>query len=62
MENVYKHRIRDYEKNKVAELEKRSVLNCVCELSPYVRILLLHGTKDKRVSVKHSIDLADALS
>jgi len=62
MENVFKHRIPHYNKNKVAELEKRSVLKWVDELSPNIPILLLHGTKDKRVSVNHSIDLAAALS
>ncbi|WP_065187530.1 alpha/beta hydrolase family protein [Shewanella woodyi] len=62
MEKVFKHRIPDYEKNKVSELEKRSVLSWVDELSADVPILLLHGTNDKRVSVNHSIDLADALS
>ncbi|KGK01571.1 alpha/beta hydrolase family protein [Thalassotalea sp. ND16A] len=61
MEKVFKHRIPDYEKNKVAELEKRSVLNWVSDLSPNIPILLLHGTNDKRVSVNHSIDLAAAL-
>jgi len=62
MEKVFKHRIPDYEKNKVAELEKRSVLKWVNDLSTNVPILLLHGTNDKRVSVNHSIDLAAALS
>ena len=62
MEKVFKHRIPFYEKNKVKELEKRSVLNWVADLSPNVPILLLHGTNDKRVSVNHSIDLATALS
>jgi dipeptidyl aminopeptidase/acylaminoacyl peptidase len=61
MEKVYKHRIPDYEKNKVAELEKRSVLNWTTDLSTNVPILLLHGTNDKRVSVNHSIDLAASL-
>jgi dipeptidyl aminopeptidase/acylaminoacyl peptidase len=61
MEKVYMHRIPNYQKNKVAELEKRSVLKWVSELSPDVPILLLHGSSDKRVSVNHSIDLADAL-
>ena len=61
MEKVFKHRIPDYEKNKVAELEKRSVLNWTKDLSPNVPILLLHGTNDKRVSVNHSIDLAASL-
>ena len=62
MEKVYTKRIPDYDKNKVAELEKRSVLKWVNELSPNIPILLLHGEDDKRVSVKNSIDLADALT
>ncbi|GIU16978.1 S9 family peptidase [Shewanella sp. MBTL60-112-B1] len=62
MENVYLHRIPNYEQNKVTELNKRSVLNWVNELSPSIPILLIHGDNDKRVSVKHSMDLADALS
>jgi len=62
MEKVFRKRIPDYEQNKEAELEKRSVLKWIGELPANVPILLLHGTHDKRVSVKHSIDLADALS
>jgi dipeptidyl aminopeptidase/acylaminoacyl peptidase len=62
MEKVYKNRIPGYNENKIEELAKRSVLTWVDELSPNVPILLLHGTKDKRVSVNNSIDLADALS
>jgi dipeptidyl aminopeptidase/acylaminoacyl peptidase len=62
MEKVFMHRIPNYANNKVAELEKRSVLKWVNDLSPDVPILLLHGTNDKRVSVNHSIDLAAALS
>jgi len=62
MEKVYARRIPGYRKNKVAELERRSVLKWVNELSPIIPILLLHGTNDKRVSVNHSIDLAAALS
>jgi len=62
MEKVYKHRIPEYENKKIAELEKRSVLKWVTDLSLNVPILLLHGTNDKRVSVNHSIDLAAALS
>lgn len=61
MEKVYRHRILGYNENKIEELAKRSVLTWVDELSPNVPILLLHGTNDKRVSVNHSIDLADAL-
>jgi dipeptidyl aminopeptidase/acylaminoacyl peptidase len=62
MEKVYRHRIPDYNENKIEELAKRSVLTWVDELSPNIPILLLHGTNDKRVSVNNSIDLADALS
>lgn len=61
MEKVFKGRIPDYEKNKAIELENRSVLKWIPELSKDVPILLLHGTNDKRVSVNHSIDLAAAL-
>jgi len=62
MEKVYTKRIPEYDKNKVAELEKRSVLKWVNELSPNIPILLLHGEDDKRVSVNNSIVLADALT
>jgi dipeptidyl aminopeptidase/acylaminoacyl peptidase len=62
MEKMYKHRIPGYEHNKEKELAKRSVLTWVEELSPDVPILLIHGTNDKRISKKNSIDFADALS
>lgn len=62
MEKVYSRRIPNYDKNKIAELEKRSVLKWVNELPANIPILLLHGEDDKRVSVKNSIDLAAALS
>lgn len=62
MEKIYTRQIPNYEQNKVEELEKRSVINWVNELSPNVPILLLHGENDKRVSVNNSIKLADALS
>ncbi|RJE70732.1 peptidase [Pseudoalteromonas sp. MSK9-3] len=62
MEKVYTHRIPDYETNKVTELEKRSVINWVNELSSNVPILLLHGEDDKRISANSSVELADALA
>lgn len=62
MEKVYKKRIPNYSENKVKELNKRSVLTWVDELSPKVPILLIHGTADKRVSVKHATLLAEQLS
>lgn len=62
MENVYIKRIPNYEQNKIAELEKRSVLKWVDKLSPNIPILLLHGENDKRVSVNNSIEFANALT
>lgn len=62
MERVYERRIPNYLENKQAELDKRSVLTWVDQLNPEIPILLLHGTSDKRVSVKHSEDFAAALS
>ncbi|WP_102797923.1 alpha/beta hydrolase family protein [Bowmanella denitrificans] len=62
MERVFKHRIPDYQHNKKAELEKRSTLNNLDDLSASVPILLLHGTDDERVQVEQSTLLAEALS
>lgn len=62
MEKVYKKRIPNYQTNKQIELDKRSVLKWVDKLSSDIPILLLHGTNDKRVSVKHSKDFANALA
>ena len=46
MEKVFKHvEFLIMRTNKVAELEKRSVLNWTTDLSPNVPILLLHGTR-----------------
>ena len=61
MENVYKSKIPNYDKNKTEELKKRSVIKWVAELPKNVPILLLHGDNDKRVSVDHSIELAKEL-
>ncbi|TKB01990.1 S9 family peptidase [Alteromonas portus] len=61
MEKVYEKRIPNYLENKQQELDKRSVLKWADKLSPNVPILLLHGTADKRVSVKHSEDFASEL-
>ena len=62
MEKVYKKRIPDYLENKQQELDKRSVLKWADKLPRNVPILLLHGTDDKRVSVKHSEDFAAELA
>lgn len=62
MERVYKKRIPNYKDNKQSELAKRSVLTWVDELSKEMPILLIHGSSDKKVSVQHSLDLANALT
>ena len=53
--------LQETKQNKVAELEKRSVLEWVDELPVDVPVLLMHGTNDKRVHVSHSKELAEAL-
>jgi dipeptidyl aminopeptidase/acylaminoacyl peptidase len=62
MEKVYEKRIPYYLENKQQELDKRSVLKWADELSPKLPILLLHGTDDKKVSVKHSENFAAELA
>ena len=62
MEKIYSRQIPDYQENKAAELEKRSVLKWVNKLPSNTPILLLHGANDKRVSVNNSIELAAALT
>ncbi len=61
MEKVYENRIPNYAQNKDQELAKRSVLNWVNTLPKNRPILLIHGGKDKRVSVTHTENLAAAL-
>jgi dipeptidyl aminopeptidase/acylaminoacyl peptidase len=62
MENVYEIRIPNYATNKVAELEKRSVLKWADKLDKNVPILLQHGDQDKRVSVENAKWLSDSLT
>ena len=61
MENVYKVRIPNYDVDKEAELEKRSVVKWVDKLDKSVPILIQHGDRDKRVSVENAKWLANAL-
>ncbi len=61
MEAVYRKRVPNYEQNRQAELEKRSVLYWLDKIPQDVPILLLHGMSDERVSVEQSITLAAAL-
>ncbi|MEP0177813.1 MAG: prolyl oligopeptidase family serine peptidase [Paraglaciecola sp.] len=62
MENVYKIRIPNYDTNKAAELEKRSVLKWADKLNKSVPILLQHGDKDKKVNVANAIWLDKVLT
>ena len=61
MAESFRRRMPLYEQDRVAELEKRSVIKWVDKLPKKVPVLLLHGTADKRVQVSESINLADAL-
>ncbi len=61
MEKVYKKRIPDYEVNIQQELDKRSVTKWAHELPSNMPIFLIHGEKDRRVNVGHSIRLATVL-
>lgn len=60
MEEVFKKRIPNYEENKSFELKKRSAVNWVDKL-PKIPLLILHGSADKRVSVKHARELEPIL-
>ena len=61
IERVFRARIPGYEENKAAVLASRSVLNWVDEISPGLPILVIHGEKDKRVSVNSARSIAQAL-
>lgn len=61
MENVYKHRIPDYESNKQKALGARSVVAWVDKLDKRIPMLVLHGQNDKRVSANQSLALANVL-
>lgn len=62
MEEVYKIRIPNYATNKVAELEKRSVLKWVDKLDKNIPILIQHGDQDTKVSVENARWLAQSLT
>ena len=61
MERVYKARIPNFEKNRTSELTARSVSKWLDKIPSTMPILLLHGDKDKRVSVEQSKSLAAQL-
>ncbi|KXS36224.1 MAG: peptidase S15 [Idiomarina sp. T82-3] len=62
MEAVFKARVPDYSANKEVELKKRSVVYWAEDLPRDVPVLILHGEKDKRVSVEQAKVLAGKLS
>lgn len=61
MEKVYKARVPNFDKNRIFELESRSVIKWLDEIPSNMPILLLHGDKDKRVNVEQSKSLAAQL-
>lgn len=62
MENVYQQRIPNYENDKAQQLFNRSAIKWVDSLDKNIRILLLHGDKDKRVNVVHATDMDKKLT
>jgi len=62
MEKVLDYRVPDFTSNRDSELKKRSVVYWTEDLPRSVPILILHGSKDRRVSVEQAKDLADKLS
>ena len=61
MEVVFKTWIPNYDKNKAAELRKRSPLFWAEQLPNDLPVLLLHGARDQRVSTFSSIRMAEKL-
>ncbi|TLM79695.1 alpha/beta hydrolase family protein [Microbulbifer harenosus] len=58
MEAVFRKRIPEFDRDRMAALKKRSVLLWAEELDRNLPILLLHGTADEKVSVEQSRVLA----
>ncbi|MCK7598194.1 prolyl oligopeptidase family serine peptidase [Microbulbifer sp. CAU 1566] len=61
METVFRNRIPGYDDDKVAALQRRSVLYWAESLNREVPILLIHGSADDRVSVEQSRKLDQRL-
>lgn len=61
MAAVFRKRIPDFDRDRAAALQKRSVLQWADELDRDLPILLLHGTADEQVSVEQSRALAQQL-
>ncbi|MDF2180075.1 prolyl oligopeptidase family serine peptidase [Aliiglaciecola sp. CAU 1673] len=60
MEKVLKARIPNYEHDKEGQLNARSAIAWM-EQFPAIPILLVHGSEDTRVSVEHSLRMAEKL-
>ncbi|GHE97311.1 alpha/beta hydrolase family protein [Thalassotalea profundi] len=61
MEEVYSKRIPNYALASVKQLKERSVVYWVDDLPKDVPVLLIHGAKDEKVSVRNATDLARLL-
>lgn len=62
MESIFAECIPDYWKNKEEELKKRSAIYWADELNKNSSLLILSGTKDKRVNPKQADKIAKKLS
>lgn len=61
MEKVFKARIPNYQTDKAAALQERSVVHFIDQIPAKLPILLLHGSADQQVDVKNSEQLARLL-
>lgn len=62
MENVFNLRVPDLADNRDNELKKRSVVSWAEDIPRTIPILILHGSRDKKVSVEQAKLLANKLS
>ena len=61
MERVFRARIPNYDENKQAALEARSAVYWADGIDPDLPILILHGRRDERVSLRSARELARVL-
>lgn len=61
MERVFRARIPDYDSDKQSALASRSAIKWAQKIEQDLPILILHGDKDKRVSVDSAVNMATVL-
>lgn len=61
MENVYKNTIPNYAIDGPSALNSRSVINFIQELNPKINVMIVHGKKDEKVSVRSAYKAIEIL-